>query len=188
MVVGTLPPNRRRWGGAGTVVDEVSPPQIRKVVYFAGKVRFRWVETVPRVNSFSVGSTKRISLRVCNGPPTNLPLSLFVKLAWNHCNASSVWGSSKQRRWGMRIQATEAMVGAAPRLRKRVRATPDKKVRPWEVMVHVPSSDAAVTWMTLVSRWWRRVEESPVICDTNYSYKLPRKVSLVVNAIFKCSE
>ena len=89
--LGILPPNRRGWGGAGTGLEEVSPPRMRKVMFVTGKIRFRWVEIVLRANAVSIGSIGRSSLRVRIGPPTNLSLSLFVKLTWTHWNVRSAW-------------------------------------------------------------------------------------------------
>ena len=102
--VGVRPlfPNRRGWGGGQTGMEEVSPPRMRKVEYVAGKVRWRWEVTVPRVKADSSESTGRRSRQNRIGSPTNLSLSLLIKLVCVHWKTRSVWGLSKRKRWGAR--------------------------------------------------------------------------------------
>ena len=81
------------------------------------------------------------------------------------------------------MQAAEAMVGAGIRGGRRERSAPDKKVKPQDLMVRAPSLEADATWMALVSRLRRRVDESLVTCPSNSSSKLPKKDSFIANII-----
>ena len=138
-------------GVAGTIIVEISPPRMRKgAVFLVLKVRDRCVEIWDH----------RLEVPKC---PYGSPYEFFVLPLGEARMSSSLWGSFEGRKWRVRVQAVDEVEGVVPRLRKRVMATLDKKVRPLESMVLAPSSDADATWWALLSRWRRRVEDSPVM-------------------------
>ena len=77
---------------------------------------------------------------------------------------------------------TLAMEGSGPSSSTKFSALPERKVSPLDSIVRAPSSLSAPTLYTLVSRWHKSVELSPVTWLSKSSAVPPKKLPLVAKA------